>query len=105
MSRDTGLFAFRMKVNGEDRGAIVEITEPGIALENVVHVVRGEWVNLVVPRISQNRIECLGWERAQTTPEGWTPTPAIGPNPVIVWRPPNVGNCKCSSKDGVVEVR
>jgi hypothetical protein len=103
MSRVTGLFAFRMKVNGEDRGAIVEITEPGIVLENVVHVVRGEWVNLVVPRVSQNRIECLGWEPAETTPEGWLPTPAIGPNPVIVWRAVNAANCKCPSKDGVVK--
>lgn len=87
MSRITGLFTFKMKVNGKERPAIVEITAPGIPSEKVVHVVRGEWANLVVPGVSQNRIECLGWDRAEATPEGWIPTKAIGPNPVTVWRP------------------
>jgi hypothetical protein len=83
----TGLFAFKMKVNGEGRPAIVEITAPGIPSEKVVHVVRGEWANLVVPGISQNRIECLGWDRVEAPPDGWVATEAIGPNRMIVWRP------------------
>jgi hypothetical protein len=87
VSRVTGLFAFKMKVNGEPRRAVVQITEPGIPSEKVVHVVRGEWANLIVPGVSQNRIECLGWDRVEATPGGWVPTEAIGPNPVIVWRP------------------
>jgi hypothetical protein len=87
VSEVTGLFAFKMKVNGEPRRAVVEIIPPGIASEKVVHVVRGEWANLVAPGVSQNRIECLGWDRAEATPDSWIPTKAIGPNPVIVWRP------------------
>ena len=87
MSEVTGLFAFKMKVNGEPRRAVVEITAPGIPSEKVMHVVRGEWANLVVPGVSQNRIECLGWDRVEATPDDWVPTKAIGPNPVIVWRP------------------
>jgi hypothetical protein len=90
VNRVTGFFAFKMKVNGEAQSAIVEITEPGIPSENVVHVVRGEWASLVVPGVSQNRIECLGWDRTETTPDAWKPTPAIGPNPVIIWRPAKV---------------
>ena len=87
MSAVTGLFAFKMKVNGEPRKAVVEITSPGISSEKVVHVVRGEWANLVAPGVSQNRIECLGWDSLEATPVGWKPVKAIGPNPVIVWRP------------------
>ncbi len=65
-----GLFMFRMKVNGEERPAAVEIAPPGIASEKVVQVVRGEWANLVVPGVSQNRIECLGYDRIETVPAG-----------------------------------
>ncbi len=83
----TGVFTFKMKVGGEERPAIVEITEPGIKSEQVVHVVRGEWANLVVPGVSQNRIECLGWDRIDKPPEGWVPTKAIGPNPLVIWQP------------------
>ena len=82
----TGLFSFQMKVNGETRPAIAEIIEPGIAPEKVVHVIRGEWANLVVPGVSQNRIECLGWEKVESAPEGWKPAKKTGANPVIVWR-------------------
>ena len=87
VSQVTGLFAFKMKVNGEPRQAVVEIIAPGISSEKVVHAVRGEWANLIVPGVSQNRIECLGWDRVETAPEGWKPTKPIGPNPVIIWRP------------------
>jgi hypothetical protein len=87
VDRVTGLFSFKMKVNGEERPAIVEITEPGIKCEQVLHVVRGEWANLVVPGVSQNRIECLGWDRIDNAPEGWEPIKPIGPNPLIIWRP------------------
>lgn len=83
----TGLFIFKMRMSGVDQPAIVEISEPGIPSEKVVHVVRGEWANLVAPNVSQNRIECLGWNRTDAVPDGWKPTEAIGPNPVIVWRP------------------
>jgi hypothetical protein len=79
------LFAFKMKVNGEPRPAIVQIASPGLPSEKVVHVVRGEWANLAVPGVSQNRIECLGWDRVEAAPEGWRPVPAIGPYPVIIW--------------------
>lgn len=82
----TGLFAFQMKVNGAPRPAIAEIIEPGIPLEKVVHAVRGEWANLVVPGVSQNRIECLGWETVAAVPAGWKPVKGMGANPVIVWR-------------------
>lgn len=94
MNRVTGLFAFKMTVNGEAQSAIVEIIEPGIPSESVVHVVRGEWAGLVVPGVSQNRIECLGWTRTETTSDGWKPTPAIGPNPVIIWRPADAAKRK-----------
>ena len=86
MNGITGLFSFQMKVNGEARPAIAEIVEPGIAREKVVHVVRGEWANLVVPGVSQNRIECLGWEKVESAPAGWKPAKKTGANPVIVWR-------------------
>ena len=84
----TGVFNFKMKVKGEPRQAIIEITAPGIPSEMVVHVVRGEWANLIVPGVSQNRIECLGWDRAAAAPEGWRPLRAIGPNPIVIWRRP-----------------
>ncbi len=87
MGNVIGLFAFQMKVNGEPRPAVAEIIAPGIPSEKVVHVVRGEWANVVVPGVSQNRIECLGWERVEAAPEGWRPAKAMGANPVIVWRP------------------
>lgn len=83
----TGLFTFQMKVNGEPRPALAQIIEPGLPPEKVVHVVRGEWANLVAPGVSQNRIECLGWEKAEAAPEGWVPVKKTGANPVIVWRP------------------
>ncbi|MEO8440470.1 MAG: hypothetical protein ABI540_09640 [Spartobacteria bacterium] len=83
----SGFFAFKMKASGEERPAFVEITAPGIPSERVVHVVRGEWANRVVPGVSQNRIECLGWDRVEKVPDGWAALPASGADPVIVWRP------------------
>lgn len=74
-----------MKACDEERPAIVEITDPGINSQSVVHVVRQEWANLLVPGVSQNRIECLGWERIDVRPEGLRPTRAIGPNPLLFW--------------------
>ncbi len=82
----TGLFRFKMKVRDEERPAIVEITGPGIKSEDVVRIVRQEWANLVVPGVSQNRIECLGWERIEARSEGLQPAKAIGPNPLIFWQ-------------------
>ncbi|MEO5717613.1 MAG: hypothetical protein ABIR29_03470 [Chthoniobacterales bacterium] len=90
MHEVTGLFAFQMKVNGESRPAIAEITAPGIPPEKVVHVVRGEWANLVVPGVSQNRIECLGWEKVEAAPAGWRPFKKTGAHPLIVWRPAEI---------------
>lgn len=87
MKTVTGLFSFQMKVNGELRPAVVEITAPGIPVQKVLHVVRGEWANSIVPGVSQNRIECLGWERIETAPDGWKQLKAKGAYPVIVWRP------------------
>jgi hypothetical protein len=87
VSQVTGLFAFKMKVNGEPHRAVIEIIAPGISSEKVVHAVRGEWATLIVPGVSQNRIECLGWDRAEAAPEGWKAKKAIGPNPIIVWCP------------------
>ncbi len=86
MSQVTGLFTFKMKVNGEALPATVEITAPGIASEHVVRVVRGEWAALVVPRVSQNRIECLGYDRIEAAPPDQKPTRAIGPHPLLIWR-------------------
>ncbi len=86
MSRVTGLFAFKMKVNGEERTAAVEILAPGIEKRSVVHIVRGEWANLLAPGVSQNRIECLGWAPAERAPEGWKPAKPIGPHPLLIWR-------------------
>ncbi len=86
MSEVTGLFSFQMKVNGEARTAIAEIVAPGIAREKVVHVVRGEWANAIVPGVSQNRIECLAWERIPAAPEGWHPGKTQSANPVVIWR-------------------
>ncbi|MBA3830717.1 MAG: hypothetical protein H0X34_02245 [Chthoniobacterales bacterium] len=75
-----------MNVRDEERPAIVEITGPGIKSEDVVRIVRQEWANLAVPGVSQNRIECLGWDRIEARPDGLQPTKAIGPNPLIFWR-------------------
>ena len=83
-----GLFGFQMKINGEPRLAVAEIVAPGIPREKVVHVVRGEWARVVAPEVSQNRIECLGWEKVETAPEGWRPVKIRSAHPVIVWRPP-----------------
>ena len=80
-----GLFRFKLKACGEERSTIVEITGPGIRSEYVVRVVRQEWANLVVPGTSQNRIECLGWDRIEARPDGLQPIRAIGPNPLIFW--------------------
>ena len=87
MSQVTGLFSFQMKVNGEPRPALAEIIRPGIPKEKVVHVVRGEWANVIVPGVSQNRIECRGWEPVGAAPAGWRRAKASGANPVILWRP------------------
>lgn len=86
MSRVTGLFAFKMKVEGQERPATVEIVAPGLETQHVVHVVRGEWANLIVPGVSQNRIECLGWAPIERAPEGWKPNKPIGPHPLRIWR-------------------
>ncbi|MGI8891060.1 MAG: hypothetical protein ACR2G0_09810 [Chthoniobacterales bacterium] len=86
MSRVTGLFTFKMKVKGEERPAAVEIKEPGIPSEKVVQIVRGEWARLAVPGVSQNRIECLGWERVESPPPESQPVKAIGPEPIFFWR-------------------
>ena len=90
----TGLFEFKMKVNGENRPAFVEIMPPGLRSEYVGYVARLEWANLVLPGISQNRIECLGRTRVQSAPEGCVAVRAIGPNPVLIWRTPNDGLCR-----------
>ncbi len=86
MSRVTGLFVFKMKLNGEEHPTTVEIRAPGILSQEVMRLVRGEWANLIAPSASQNRIECLGWEPIEAAPSGAKPVKAIGPEPIFFWR-------------------
>ncbi len=85
MPQVTGLFTFKMKAGGEERPVTVEIAEPGLPSERVVQLVRGEWANLCAPRLSQNRIECLGWEPASAVPEAMAPVKARGAYPMKFW--------------------
>ena len=85
MARITGLFDFQMKVEGEDADALVEIIEPGIESWKVVQHVRGEWANVCAPGVSQNRIECRGWERSKRSCESRMPVRGQYA-PVVIWR-------------------
>ena len=85
MARLTGLFDFQMKVEGKDGEALVEIIEPGIESWKVVQHVRGEWANVCAPGVSQNRIECRGWERSKRSCESRTPVRGQYA-PVMIWR-------------------
>jgi hypothetical protein len=75
-----------MKVAGREETAFVEIAAPGIPSEQVVHIVRVAWANAVVPGVSQNRIECFGWQRIDKPPLAWEPVPSRFSAPVIIWR-------------------
>lgn len=87
MSPVTGLFSFKMKAQGAEHSVIAEIKRPGIEAEHVVRIVRGEWRNLIAPDVSQNRIECLGWNAASEIPAGWRRTKPMSAEPVVLWRP------------------
>ncbi len=80
----TGLFAFRFNSRGEDRRAVIEITSPGILKEHVVRIVRAAWGSHCEKGVSQNRIECLGWERIETPPAARR-IKAGGREPVLIW--------------------
>jgi hypothetical protein len=85
MARVTGLFDFKMTVEGKNADALVEIIEPGIETWEVVQLVRGEWANVCAPGVSQNRIECRGWERSERSCGSRVPTPGQYA-PVVIWR-------------------
>lgn len=87
MSQVTGCFRFKMKVNGTEQLATFEIKPPGLPAEKVVQVVRGEWRNLAAPRVSQNRIECLGYQSIASPVDSSLGVKAIGPYPVVFYPP------------------
>ena len=75
-----------MKVAGKELTAIGEIVPPGIPRERVVHTVRVAWANSIFPGVSQNRIECRGWERIERVPSSWEPIASRWSEPVVIWR-------------------
>ena len=85
MNQVTGYFRFKMKVNGEEQLATFELKAPGLPSEKVVQIVRGEWRSLVAPRVSQNRIECLGYEAAQQPDDRSLGIKSIGPYPLVFY--------------------
>jgi hypothetical protein len=87
MSQLTGFFRLTMRADGQELIAIGQVHPPGLASERLVHVIRCQWAELIVPGVSQNRIECLGWEPLEAAPAGWQPIKAGSSNPVTIWRP------------------
>jgi len=83
----TGFFRLNMRANGEESPAIAQLHSPGLAREQLVRVVRCEWADRLRPGVSQNRIECLGWEPIEAPPAGWEPMKAGSAHPVTIWRP------------------
>ena len=83
----TGFFRLNMRANGEESPAIAQLHPPGLAREQLVRVVRCEWADRLRPGVSQNRIECLGWEPIEAPPADWEPMKAGSANPVTIWRP------------------
>ena len=81
-----GLFRFRIKKEGQEETAVAEIVPPGLPFESVVHTVRIAWGNALAPGVSQNRIECLGWELMDAPPAGWRPAVSGWSEPVVIWR-------------------
>lgn len=85
--RLTGFFRLQMRANGAESPAIAQLRPPGVAREHLVHVIRCEWADRLLPEMSQNRIECLGWESIAAPPSGWEPMKCGSSNPVTIWRP------------------
>ena len=87
MSQLTGFFRLTMRADGKELPAIAQVRSPGLPGERLVHVIRCEWADRLVPDLSQNRIECLGWEAIETAPADWQPIKTRSDNPVTIWRP------------------
>lgn len=83
----TGFFRLNMRANGEESPAIVQLHPPGLAREQLVRVVRCEWADRLRAGVSQNRIECLGWEPIEAPPADWEAMKGRSANPVTIWRP------------------
>lgn len=83
----TGFFRLNMRANGEESPAIAQLHPPGLAREQLIRVVRCEWADRLRPGVSQNRIECLGWEAIEAPPADWEPMKARSAHPVTIWRP------------------
>ena len=65
VARLTGLFDFQMKVQGKKQHALVEIVKPGIESWTWYNTCaeNGECLR---PGVSQNSIECQGWNAVQS---------------------------------------
>jgi hypothetical protein len=85
MNSIVGLVKLRLTVNDATQTAIAEISPPGVPWERVVHSVRIAWANVLAPGVSQNRIECLGWEKIDSPPQGWKRLAGHWSEPVIIW--------------------
>jgi hypothetical protein len=85
-SQLTGFFRFDMRANGKEMPAIAQVHPPGLPREHLLHVVRCEWADRLLPGLSQNRIECLRWEAVEAPPAGWERIKAGSANPVTIWR-------------------
>jgi hypothetical protein len=88
MSQLTGFFRLSMRAEGKELTAIAQIHSPGLPGERLVHILRCEWADRLRPGLSQNRIECLGWERIEAPPADWEAIKGGSENPVTIWRPP-----------------
>jgi len=88
----TGFFRLNMRANGAESPAIAQIHSPGLAPQYLIHVVRCEWADHLFPELSQNRIECLGWEAIEAPPSGWRAIKGGSANPVTIWRRPPLPN-------------
>ena len=87
MSPLTGFFHLSMRADGKELTAIAQVHLPGLPGQRLVHVIRCEWADRLVPGLSQNRIECLGWKQIEAAPAGWRPVKTRSDNPVTIWRP------------------
>ena len=88
MSQRTGFFRLTMRAEGKELIEIAQVHPPGLPGERLVHVLRCEWAERILPGVSQNRIECLGWEPIDSPPPGWQPIRTASDNPVTIWRSP-----------------
>ena len=86
MSQVTGFFHLTMRVGGEESIALAQVHPPGLPGERLLHVLRCEWADRLHPGLSQNRIECLGWEPIEAPLPGWQPLKARSSTPVTIWQ-------------------